>query len=78
MCNVWFLLSCEVLKVWLMCFGFVDCKIVDVSVMFIEEQCVIFWMINYFLVDFFDFNDYSKIIEGYFVFICVVIIVIKK
>lgn len=63
--NVWFLPSCDALKVWLTRLGFVDCKTVDVSVTSIEEQRATPWMTNHSLVDFLDPNDHSKTIEGY-------------
>lgn len=77
MCNVYFIFFVLVLKKWLEKCGFIDVCIVDVCVIIIEEQCCIEWMVIELLVDFFDLNDCSKMVEGYFVLQCVVLIVCK-
>ena len=63
--NVYFIPSAPALKNWLEKCGFVDVRIVDVSVTSTDEQRGTDWMITESLPDFLDPNDRSKTLEGY-------------
>ncbi len=63
--NVYFIPSAPALKNWLEKCGFVDVRIVDMSVTSTEEQRRTEWMVTESLADFLDPNDASKTVEGY-------------
>jgi len=63
--NVWFLPSCDTLLRWLDRCGFVDARVVDISVTTVEEQRQTDWMRFQSLNDFLDPDDPDKTIEGY-------------
>lgn len=63
--NVWFLPSCEALKLWAKRAGFKHIRIVDESTTTIEEQRSTEWMAYHSLEQFLDPADHSKTIEGY-------------
>ncbi|MFU0920850.1 tRNA 5-methoxyuridine(34)/uridine 5-oxyacetic acid(34) synthase CmoB [Kluyvera sichuanensis] len=63
--NVYFIPSTLALKNWMEKCGFVDVRIVDMSVTSTEEQRRTEWMITESLADFLDPNDPSKTVEGY-------------
>ena len=63
--NVWFLPSCDTLLGWLRKIGFVDARLLDVTVTSTGEQRATDWMRFHSLVDFLDPGDSSKSIEGH-------------
>lgn len=63
--NVWYLPSPDALLLWLEKCGFVNVRVVDVSVTTIEEQRSTEWMTYQSLQDFLDPNDATKTAEGY-------------
>ena len=63
--NVWFLPSCDTLLSWLRKLGFVDARVLDVTVTTTEEQRSTEWMTFHSLANFLDPEDSSKSIEGY-------------
>jgi len=63
--NVWFLPSCDTLLSWLRKLGFVDPRVVDVTVTTTGEQRSTEWMTFHSLADFLAPGDSSKSIEGY-------------
>lgn len=63
--NVWFIPSVIALEAWLTRAGFVDIKVIDISVTSTDEQRKTEWMRNTSLSDCLDQNDPSKTIEGY-------------
>lgn len=63
--NVWFLPSCLSLEAWLYRCGFIDVRLVDVSITTSEEQRRTEWMKYESLTDFLDPEDDTKTIEGY-------------
>ena len=63
--NVWFLPSCDTLLSWLRKLGFVDARVLDVTVTSTEEQRSTEWMTFHSLVNFLDPQDSSKSIEGH-------------
>ena len=62
--NVWFIPSAEELKRWLERCGFIDVRIVDISVTTVEEQRSTEWMQFESLVDCLDPDDYQYTVEG--------------
>lgn len=63
--NVWFIPSCEMLRLWLKRAGFSDIKLVDLNKTTTQEQRATEWMTYQSLDSFLDPNDPSKTIEGY-------------
>jgi tRNA (mo5U34)-methyltransferase len=63
--NVWFLPSVDTLLGWLRKLGFVDTRLVDVTVTSTAEQRATHWMRFQSLADFLDPADGSKSVEGY-------------
>ncbi|MDO8844198.1 tRNA 5-methoxyuridine(34)/uridine 5-oxyacetic acid(34) synthase CmoB [Methylicorpusculum sp.] len=63
--NVWFLPSCETLLGWMKRCGFINCRVIDVSVTSIEEQRSTEWMQFHSLKDFLDPDDVNLTSEGY-------------
>ncbi len=63
--NVWFLPSIDTLLGWLRKLGFVDTRLVDVTVTSISEQRSTDWMRFQSLADFLDPQDNCKSIEGH-------------
>lgn len=63
--NIYFIPSAEALKGWLIKCGFVNVRIVDVSVTTLEEQRRTPWMTSESLAEFLDPQDPTKTIEGY-------------
>ena len=63
--NVWFLPSCDTLLSWLRKLGFVDARVLDVTVTTTEEQRSTEWMTFHSLGNFLDPQDSSKSIEGH-------------
>ncbi len=63
--NVWDIPNTKVLLEWVKQAGFINAKIVDITVTSIEEQRVTEWMQFESLADFLDKQDNSKTIEGY-------------
>ena len=63
--NVWFLPSCDTLLGWLRKIGFVDTRLLDVTVTSTGEQRATDWMRFHSLADFLDPDDSSKSIEGH-------------
>ena len=63
--NVWFLPSVDTLLGWLPKLGFLDAKLVDVTVTSTAEQRSTDWMRFHSLADFLDPADSSRSIEGY-------------
>jgi len=63
--NVWFIPSCDTLRLWLRRAGFTDIKLVDLNKTSIEEQRKTEWMVYQSLDSFLDPKDSSKTIEGY-------------
>jgi tRNA (mo5U34)-methyltransferase len=63
--NVWFLPSCDMLKLWLDKLGYKNIQVVDVTRTTVEEQRSTEWMTFQSLPDFLDPEDSSKSIEGY-------------
>jgi len=63
--NVWFIPSCDAIKLWLERCGFNDIKVIDVNVTTINEQRSTEWMKFESLVDFLDADDLSLTVEGY-------------
>ncbi len=62
--NVWFLPTCETLVNWLKRCGFINIRIVDVSVTTIEEQRSTEWMQFHSLKDFLDPENHYLTCEG--------------
>lgn len=63
--NVWFIPSCDTLRVWLERCGFCDIRIVDTGETHTAEQRSTDWMRFESLADFLDPADHGKTIEGY-------------
>lgn len=63
--NVYFIPSTAALEKWLSKCGFVDIRVVDISVTSVEEQRSTEWMTSGSLPDFLDPHDKSKTVEGY-------------
>jgi tRNA (mo5U34)-methyltransferase len=63
--NVWFLPSCETLLGWMKRCGFINCRVIDVSVTSMEEQRSTEWMQFHSLRDFLDPDDFNLTCEGY-------------
>ncbi len=63
--NVWFIPSCDAIKLWLERCGFKNIKVVDVNITTIEEQRSTEWMQFESLKDFLNADDLSLTIEGY-------------
>ncbi|MEM8562814.1 MAG: tRNA 5-methoxyuridine(34)/uridine 5-oxyacetic acid(34) synthase CmoB [Pseudomonadota bacterium] len=63
--NVWFLPSTATLLGWLRKLGYVDVRLVDVSVTTTQEQRTTDWMRFHSLANFLNPKDSSKTIEGY-------------
>ncbi|MAC47586.1 MAG: tRNA 5-methoxyuridine(34)/uridine 5-oxyacetic acid(34) synthase CmoB [Oceanospirillum sp.] len=63
--NVWYLPSPDALVLWLEKCGFINVRVVDVSVTTLDEQRSTEWMAYQSLVDFLDPEDHSKTVEGY-------------
>ncbi len=63
--NVWFIPSCDAIKLWLERCGFKDVKMVDVNITTIEEQRSTEWMQFESLKDFLNADDLSLTVEGY-------------
>lgn len=63
--NVWFLPSCETLKLWARRAGLKNPRIVDLNQTSIDEQRGTDWMLYNSLEDFLDPDDHNKTIEGY-------------
>ena len=63
--NVWFLPSCDTLLSWLRKLGFVEVKLLDVTVTSTQEQRSTEWMQFHSLKNFLDPKDSNKSIEGY-------------
>lgn len=63
--NVWFLPSCETLKLWARRAGLKNPRIVDLDQTSIEEQRATDWMLYNSLEDFLDPKDHNKTVEGY-------------
>lgn len=63
--NVWFLPSTDMLILWLERLGFINIRVVDVTLTTIEEQRLTPWMQYESLSDFLDPNDHSLTCEGY-------------
>ncbi|MDD2724713.1 MAG: tRNA 5-methoxyuridine(34)/uridine 5-oxyacetic acid(34) synthase CmoB [Methylovulum sp.] len=62
--NVWFLPSCPTLVSWLQRCGFVNVRVVDVTVTSVEEQRGTAWMRFHSLPDFLDPNNLQLTVEG--------------
>ena len=63
--NVWFIPSTAALTIWLQRCGFVDVRVVDVTLTTVDEQRSTDWMRFESLVDFLDPDDRTRTIEGY-------------
>ncbi|SFC38817.1 tRNA 5-methoxyuridine(34)/uridine 5-oxyacetic acid(34) synthase CmoB [Pseudoalteromonas denitrificans] len=63
--NVWYIPSCEALKLWMTRVGFKDIKVVNEDTTTLGEQRATDWMETESLEDFLDPDDKSKTIEGY-------------
>jgi len=63
--NVWFLPSIAMLVRWLERIGFINIRVVDVTVTSLQEQRVTSWMEFESLEDFLDPNDHSLTCEGH-------------
>lgn len=63
--NVWYLPSIAALTLWLEKVGFINVRMVDVSVTTVEEQRKTEWIEGQSLADFLDPDDASLTIEGY-------------
>ncbi|MBB1487775.1 tRNA 5-methoxyuridine(34)/uridine 5-oxyacetic acid(34) synthase CmoB [Oceanospirillum sediminis] len=63
--NVWYLPSPDALVLWLEKCGFVNVRVVDISVTSLEEQRSTEWMSYQSLKDFLDPQDPTKTVEGY-------------
>ena len=63
--NVWFLPSCDMLRGWLDKLGFVNVRLIDVSVTTTDEQRSTDWMRFHSLGEFLDPEDSSLTIEGH-------------
>ncbi len=63
--NVWFIPSCDTLKLWLRRAGFSDIKLVDLNRTTMEEQRSTDWMQYQSLDSFLDPQDPLKTVEGY-------------
>ncbi len=62
--NVWFIPTCDTLTSWLKRCGFINCRIIDVTVTTIEEQRSTQWMPFHSLKDFLDPQNPSLTCEG--------------
>ncbi len=62
--NVWFLPSCETLMSWMERCGFVNCRVIDVSITSVEEQRSTEWMQFHSLKEFLDPDDNTLTCEG--------------
>jgi tRNA (mo5U34)-methyltransferase len=62
--NVWFLPSCETLSCWLKRCGFVNIRLVDISITRIDEQRTTDWMTFHSLKDFLDAKNPQLTCEG--------------
>jgi len=62
--NVWFLPSCETLISWMQRCGFINCRVIDVSITTIEEQRSTEWMNFHSLKDFLDQDNPELTSEG--------------
>ncbi|NOT12439.1 MAG: tRNA 5-methoxyuridine(34)/uridine 5-oxyacetic acid(34) synthase CmoB [Methylococcaceae bacterium] len=62
--NVWFIPSCETLMVWMKRCGFVNIRLIDVTVTKVEEQRSTNWMTFNSLKDFLDPKNPAFTIEG--------------
>jgi len=63
--NVWYIPSCDALKLWMTRVGFKDIKVVNEDTTSLGEQRATDWMETESLEDFLDPNDRSKTVEGY-------------
>jgi len=63
--NVWFLPTPETLVSWLRKQGYINPRIVDISITSVDEQRSTGWMTYDSLSDFLDPNDVSKTAEGH-------------
>lgn len=63
--NVWFLPTCETLKLWLEKMGFSQVSLIDVNETSTEEQRRTHWMKFHSLAQFLDPDNPSRTIEGY-------------
>ena len=63
--NVWFLPSTAMLTRWLERIGFINIRVVDVTVTSIKEQRITDWMDYESLEQFLDPNDHTQTCEGY-------------
>ena len=63
--NVWFLPSTAMLVRWLERIGFINIRVVDVTVTSLQEQRVTPWMQFESLAEYLDPNDHSRTCEGY-------------
>jgi tRNA (mo5U34)-methyltransferase len=62
--NVWFLPSCETLISWMQRCGFINCRVIDVSITTTEEQRSTEWMNFHSLKDFLDQDNPELTSEG--------------
>lgn len=62
--NVWFIPTCDTLTSWLKRCGFINCRIIDVTVTTIEEQRSTEWMPFHSLKDFLDPQNINLTCEG--------------
>ncbi|MDT9587315.1 MAG: tRNA 5-methoxyuridine(34)/uridine 5-oxyacetic acid(34) synthase CmoB [Candidatus Arsenophonus melophagi] len=65
MCNVYFIPSAKMLKIWLQRCGFYDVRIVDQTATTLQEQRQTAWMETESLANFLDPNNIHLTIEGY-------------
>jgi tRNA (mo5U34)-methyltransferase len=63
--NVWIIPSVELLRAWLNKAGFVNIKVVDITMTTIQEQRQTEWMTRYSLEQALNPKDHSLTIEGY-------------
>ena len=63
--NVWYIPSCDALKLWMERVGFKDIKVVNKDITSLDEQRKTSWMPTESLSDFLDPLDPTKTIEGY-------------
>ena len=62
--NVWFLPSCKTLISWLERCGFINCRVIDVSITSVAEQRSTDWMQFHSLKEFLDPDDSTLTCEG--------------